>query len=71
MLPMRRRLRVIEVADDLGIGGAVEDGSLVFQLAAQLDGIGQVAVVAQCHGAAAVPDDHGLCIGATRLPAVA
>ena len=42
----------------------MEDGTFIFQLAAQLDGVGQVAVVAQCHGAAAVPDDHGLCIGA-------
>lgn len=41
----------------------MEDGTFIFQLAAQLDGVGQVAVVAQCHGAAAVPDDHGLCIG--------
>ena len=36
-----------EVADDLGIGGAVEDGTLVLQLTAQLQGIGQVAVVAE------------------------
>ena len=53
-----------EVADDLGIRGAVEDGALVFQLAAQLHGVGQVAVVAQRHGAAAMPDDHGLGVGA-------
>ena len=52
-----------EVADDLGVRGAVEDGTLVFQLAAQFNGIGQIAVVAPGHGAAAVPDDHGLCIG--------
>ena len=49
-----------EVADDLGIGGAVEDGTLVFQLAAKLQRIGQVAVVAQGHRAPAMPDDHGL-----------
>ena len=42
----------------------MEDGALVFQLAAQLHSVGQVAVVAQCHGAAAVPDDHGLGVGA-------
>ena len=54
---------MIEVADDLGIRGAVEDGTLVFQLAAQFNGIGQVAVVAQCHGATAMAHDHGLCIG--------
>ena len=41
----------------------MEDGTLVFQLAAQLDGVGQVAVVAQCHGAAAMAHDHGLCVG--------
>ena len=52
-----------EVADDLGVRGAVEDGTLVFQLTSQLNGIGQVAVVAQGHGAAAVPHDHGLSIG--------
>ena len=51
------------VADDLGIRGAVEDGTLVFQLTSQLNGIGQVAVVAQGHGAAAVPHDHGLGVG--------
>ena len=52
-----------EVADDLGIGGAVEDGTLVFQLAAKLQRVGQVAVVAQGHRAPAMPDDHGLGVG--------
>ena len=52
-----------EVADDLGVRGAVEDGTLVFQLTSQLNGVGQVAVVAQGHGAPAMPDDHGLSIG--------
>ena len=42
----------------------MEDRALVFQLAAQLHGIGQVAVVAQRHGAAAMTDDHGLGVGA-------
>ena len=42
----------------------MEDGSLIFQLGAQLDGVGQVSVVAQSHGAAAMPHDHGLGIGA-------
>ncbi len=41
----------------------MEDGTFIFQLAAQLDGVGQVAVVAQCHGAAAMAHDHGLCVG--------
>ncbi len=36
----------------------------VFQLAAQLHCVGQVAVVAQGHGAPPMPDDHGLCVGA-------
>ncbi len=41
----------------------MEDGPLIFQLAAELQCIGQVAVVAQGHGAPAMPDDHGLSIG--------
>ena len=41
----------------------MEDGALIFQLAAQLQGVGQVAVVAQGHGAPPVPDDHGLGVG--------
>ncbi len=41
----------------------MEDGTLVLQLTAQLDGIGQVAVVAEGHGAAAMPHDHGLGVG--------
>ena len=52
-----------EVADDLGIGGAVEDSALVFQLAAKLQSVRQVAVVAEGHGAPAMPDDHGLGVG--------
>src|SRR5699024_5994985 len=52
-----------QVADDLGVGRAVEDGPVVFQRVAQLDRVGQVAVVAQGHGAPAVPDDHGLGVG--------
>ena len=60
-----------QVADHLGIGGAVEDGTFIFQLAAQLDGVGQVAVVAQCHGAAACRTIMGCALARTRLPAVA
>ena len=41
----------------------MEDGALVFQLAAQLHGIGQVAVVAEGHGTPAMADDHGLGVG--------
>ena len=43
----------------------MEDSTFIFQLAAQLDGIGQVAVVAQCHGAAAMAHDpSGLSLSA-------
>ena len=52
-----------QIADHLGVGGAVEDGAVVFQLVAQLDRVGQVAVVAQGHGAPAVADNHGLGVG--------
>ena len=41
----------------------MEDGALVLQLTAQLQGIGQVAVVAEGHGAPAMPDDHRLGVG--------
>ncbi len=41
----------------------MEDGSFVFQLAAKLQRIGQVAVMAEGHGAPAMPDDHRLGIG--------
>ena len=52
-----------EVADDLGIGGTMEDGTLVFQLAAQLQSVGQIAVVAEGHSTPAMADDHGLGVG--------
>ena len=52
-----------QIADDLGIRGAVEDRALVFQLTAKLQRVGQVAVVAQGHRAAAMADDHRLGVG--------
>ena len=41
----------------------MEDGTLVFQLAAQLQSVGQIAVVAEGHGTPAMADDHGLGVG--------
>ena len=52
-----------QVADHLGVGGTMEDGAVVLQSVPQLDRIGQVAVVAQGHGAPAMPDNHGLGVG--------
>ena len=52
-----------QITDHLGVGGAVKDGTLQFQLPAQGTGIDQVAVVADGHGALAVMQQHGLCIG--------
>ena len=49
----------------------MEDGTFIFQLAAQLDGIGQVAVVAQCMVPRPWRTIMGCALARTRLPAVA
>ena len=56
-----------QITDDLGVRGAVEDGTAHLQLAAQLGSVDQVAVVADGHGALAVVQDHGLGVGAAAL----
>lgn len=52
------------VGDHFAVRGGMENGAVQLQLLPQFGSVGQVAVVAQCHGAAAVPDDHGLGVGA-------
>ena len=42
----------------------MEDGAGELQLFPELGGVGEVAVVAQCHGALHMVDDHGLGVGA-------
>ena len=44
----------------------MEDGALLLQLVPQLGGVGQVAVVADGHGALAVVDQHGLSVVAVQ-----
>ena len=51
------------VEDDFAVGGALEDGAVVFELAAQLGGIDQVAVVRNGERAAAVVDEERLGVG--------
>ena len=57
-----------QVGNDLGVRGAVEDGTAHLQLAAQLRGVDKVAVVADRHGALAVMQNHRLRVGAAALP---
>ena len=56
-----------QVGNDLGVGGAVEDRTAHLQLAAQLGGVDQIAVVADSHGTLAVMQDHRLCVGPAAL----
>ena len=56
-----------QVGNYLGIGGAVEDRTAHFQLAAQLGGVDQIAVVADSHGTLAVMQNHRLRVGPAAL----
>ena len=58
-----------DVADDLGIRGAVEDGAVQLQLAAKSCAVGQSAVVAQGDGTLAVAHHQWLAVGADALVA--
>ena len=49
-----------DVADDLAVRGAGEDGAVKLQLCAQLAGVGEVAVVREGHAALDVAYDYGL-----------
>ena len=56
-----------QIADHLGIGGAVKDRAAHLQLVAQPGRVGQVAVVADGHGALAVVQYHRLGVGPAAL----
>ena len=51
-----------DVGDDLRVAGGVEDGAVQLQLAAQLEGVAQVAVVGQRQLALLVVDLDGLAV---------
>ena len=51
-----------DIGDDLRIGGGVKNRAIFFQLTAQGEGIGQIAVVSQCHAAFVMVDYQGLNI---------
>ena len=66
----------VEVEDDLGVGGGLEDGARRLQLVAELAGVGQVAVVGHRDGPPMAVDEIGLGVSGHgvargRVPRVA
>ena len=66
---LRRRPRV-EVQDDLGVAGGLEDGALAHQVVAQLPRVDQVAVVADGDLPVRAVDQDRLRVGQPLSPAV-
>ena len=56
-----------QIGNDLSVGRAVKDGTAHLQLAAQLGGVDQVAVVADSHRTFAVMQNHRLRVGPAAL----